>query len=99
MIVCLCNITVKMLYVRMCMCTSDLCPLLLIYHLGAVHRYYESRRGLFNDSRPSRVGKVQVLKKNSKKQALRKQVFSSILNKRNKLTGAETVHKKEGANN
>ena len=42
--------------------------------LDAVHRYYESRRRLFNDSQPSRVVKSKEAKKNSKKQSLRKQV-------------------------
>ena len=41
----------------------------------AVHRYYESRRRLFNDNQPSRLEKAKESKKNSKKQSLRKQVF------------------------
>ena len=33
-----------------------------MYHIGAVYRYYESRRRVFNDSKPSR--KDQVAKNN-----------------------------------
>ena len=47
---------------------------LLFPVIGAVHRYYESRRRLFNDSQPSRLEKAQISKCNSKKLALRKQV-------------------------
>ena len=35
---------------------------LFIYNIGAVHRYYESRRRLFNDSQPSRVEKAHESK-------------------------------------
>lgn len=42
--------------------------------VGAVHRFYESRRRLFNDQQPGRVEAANKTKKNSKLTALRKQV-------------------------
>ena len=41
---------------------------------GAVYRYYEGRRRLFNDSKPSRASAVVIQKRRSKNVALRKQV-------------------------
>lgn len=41
---------------------------------GSVHRYYESRRRLFNDSQPRRRETAKKTKIKSRKQALRKQV-------------------------
>ena len=45
--------------------------------IGAVHRYYESRRRLFNDSQPNRVPIVERNKKNAKKKAFQKRVSMS----------------------
>ena len=44
----------------------------------AVHRYYESRRRLFNDTKPGRAEKAQETKIKTKKQQLRNRV-SSVL--------------------
>ena len=46
-------------------------------NIGAVHRYYESRRRLFLDCQPERVEEAKKTKKNSKNTALRKQVSST----------------------
>ena len=43
-------------------------------HTEAVHCYYESRRRLFNDSKPERIEKAQEGKRKYKKQVLRKRV-------------------------
>ena len=42
--------------------------------VGAVHRYYESRWHLFNDSQPCRKEKALITRRNSQKKAYRKQV-------------------------
>ena len=46
-----------------------------------VHRYYESRRRLFNDNQPVRLIKADESKKRAKKNLLRRQVrkFNSII--------------------
>ena len=41
---------------------------------GAVHRYYESRRRIFNDSLPSRANQVAKNKLISKKKGYRRRV-------------------------
>ena len=46
----------------------------MYYIVGAVHRFCESRRRLFNDEQPGRVEAANKTKKNSKLTALRKQV-------------------------
>ena len=46
----------------------------MYYIVGAVHRFYESRRRLFNDEQSGRVEAANKAKKNSKLTALRKQV-------------------------
>lgn len=47
---------------------------MIFNHAEAVHRYYESRRRLFNDSKPERIEKAQEGKGKYKKQVLRKRV-------------------------
>ena len=42
--------------------------------LGAVHRYYESRRRLFNDSQPQRREKATQVKRTSQKRKLQQRV-------------------------
>ena len=49
------------------------------YTTGAIHRYYESRRRLFNDSRPVRRDKAAATKVRSRKQSLRKKVRIDIM--------------------
>ena len=46
-----------------------------VLYTGAVHRFYESRRRLFNDEQPGRVEAANTTKKNSKQTVLRKQVI------------------------
>ena len=41
---------------------------------GAIHRYYESRRRLFNDSRPARREKAAETRVKARKQSLRRKV-------------------------
>ncbi len=41
---------------------------------GAVHRYYESRRRLFNDEQPGRRDVAREMKVQSKKKALQRKV-------------------------
>ena len=41
---------------------------------GAIHRYYESRRRLFNDNKPAGTGRVRENKKNAQKKAYQKRV-------------------------
>ena len=41
---------------------------------GAIHRYYESRRRLFNDSQPNRRAKAKEVVRSSKKHKLRQRV-------------------------
>lgn len=43
--------------------------------LVSVHRYYESRRRLFNDTQPGRAEKAEVMKKETRKRSLRKKVL------------------------
>ena len=43
-------------------------------YVGAIHRYYESRRRLFNDEQPSRREAARETKSKSRKTAFRKQV-------------------------
>ena len=50
-------------YLCMCLC-----------YVGAVHRYYESRRRLYNDSKPNRVDRARKYKHVSKKKETRKWV-------------------------
>ena len=42
--------------------------------IGAIYRYYESRRRIHNDSQPERLHVVNLIQKKSRKVALRKQV-------------------------
>ena len=49
-------------------------------YTGAVHRFFESRRRLFNDDQPGRMQSANETKKNSKRTALRKQVTYSAIN-------------------
>lgn len=44
-------------------------------HVAAVHRYYESRRRLFNDEKPERSPKATITKINTRKRLLRRKVF------------------------
>ena len=46
----------------------------VVLHTGAVHRYYESRRRLFNDDKLSRIEKAKETKLKSKKKSYRKTV-------------------------
>ena len=46
-----------------------------IYAIEAVHRFYESRRRLFNDDQPSRRDKAEELKKKCKKIGYQKKVM------------------------
>ena len=46
----------------------------MMCHLEAVHRFYESRRRLFNDDRPSRRQKAGEVKKKCKKIVQQKKV-------------------------
>ena len=41
---------------------------------GAIHRYYECRRRLFNNSQPSRRAKAMEVVRSSKKRKLRQRV-------------------------
>ena len=50
-----------------------------VLYTGAVHRFYESRRRLFNDGQPGRVEAAIATKKNSKQAVLRKQVIVVLL--------------------
>ena len=43
--------------------------------IDAVHRYYESRRRLFNDEQPSRIEAAKKTRLKSRAVALRKQVY------------------------
>lgn len=43
---------------------------------GAVHRYYESRRRLFNDSCPSRIPIVSAVKERTRKNERRKKLYT-----------------------
>ena len=45
----------------------------------AVHRFYESRRRLFNDDQPSRRDKAEELKKKCKKIGYQKKVINNII--------------------
>ena len=57
-------------------------PLFLHLHartLEAVHRFYESRRRLFNDDQPSRRNKAEELKKKCKKMRYQKKVIYFLL--------------------
>ena len=47
----------------------------LCYSVGAVYRYYESRRRIVNDAKPVRAEAVRANKQKSRKIALRKQVL------------------------
>ena len=40
----------------------------------AVHRYYESRKRIFNDNQPHRLEAAQTAKRTSRRRALQKQV-------------------------
>lgn len=57
--------------------------LLVFVHLlliGAVYRYYESRRRIFNDSQPCRRDKVlQVQENTRKKDRQKKVIFKAVL--------------------
>ena len=50
---------------------------ILIYFVFvvSVHRYYESRRRLFNDSQPARLPKVKQVQNATHKRLMRKKVF------------------------
>ena len=50
-----------------------------IGNLGAIHRYYESRRRIINDQKPNRVKKVAENKKNAQKVAFQKRVRIYLL--------------------
>lgn len=43
-------------------------------HVGAIHRYYESRRRAFNDSRPERRVAADAAKRKAKRKLLRQNV-------------------------
>ena len=43
-------------------------------YIEAVHRYYESRRRIFNDDKPERKEKAMKSKKDSRKKGRRKKV-------------------------
>ena len=45
----------------------------------AVHRYYESRRRMYNDSKPERRGKVEENKQKDKKRQSQLRVNDSVL--------------------
>lgn len=47
----------------------------LIVTVEAVHRYYESRRRLHNDSQPGRSSSAKKVKKNARKKEMRKRVL------------------------
>lgn len=53
--------------------------LLIDSFIATVHRYYESRRRLFNDSQPSRVDQVEKVKMNTKKRQQRRKVCVSVV--------------------
>lgn len=42
--------------------------------IGAIHRYYESRRRIFNDSQPERQSAADAAKKRAKRKQLRQNV-------------------------
>ena len=65
-----------MLFVMWCV-TVTLARVNLTF-AGAVHRYYESRRRLYNDSRPTRIEIAQIAKRTSKKKEKRKRVKTEL---------------------
>ena len=60
-----------------CVCVCALTYTTALMCSGAVHRYYESRRRLFNDSRPGRKDTAKEVKERSKKTTLRKKASNS----------------------
>jgi len=44
----------------------------------AVHRYYESRRRIYNDSQPSRSTSAKKVKKTARKKEMRKRVGITV---------------------
>ena len=50
--------------------------ILYVLLIGAIYRYYESRRRIHNDSQPERLHAVNVMQKKARKVALRKQVYT-----------------------
>lgn len=54
------------MYIPVCLCLT-----------GSIHRHYESRRRLFNDSQPNRQGKALQTKLNSRRNASQKKVCNS----------------------
>ena len=57
----------------LCMCGDYTCFFAIISP-GAVHRYYESRRRLFNDIQPGRLHIARETRKKSRNKARRKLV-------------------------
>ena len=57
-----------------------LCVLtMLLCCLGGVHRFYESRRRIFNDSRPDRQERVKLNLSLKKKRGYQKRVCNKVL--------------------
>ena len=50
----------------------------MLHIIGAIHRYYESRRRLFNDEQPNRREAARETKSKSRKTAFQKQVCVSM---------------------
>ena len=50
----------------------------IIYYLGGVHHFYESRRRMFNDSRPDRQERVKLNQSLKKKRGYQKRVCNYI---------------------
>ena len=49
-------------------------------YVGAIYRYYESRRHIFNDNQPERVEVVKQMHQKAKCIAYRKKVPQSLYN-------------------
>ena len=50
----------------------------LVFYPGAIYRYYESRRRLYNDAQPSRQMKVKENKNNSQRRQAQRNVSANL---------------------
>ena len=66
------NLVYSLNCVNPCECIKN-----FLFLIAAVHRYYESRRRLFNDKQPSRIHQVRKVQRETKKRLLRKKVLAT----------------------
>ena len=77
------------------MCTTLNVLLFDLHAAGAVHRYYESRRRLFNDSQPQRRERATEVKHAAQKRKLQQLVYTVIMSVCNSYSSCVAFQKEK----